>query len=112
MQCICSKHQDCDLQAGGQNQQQQQQGGALVASYGGDSEEEDDEDQGVVVEAKLLDLSKMACLLCKRQFPNREALNRHTQLSDLHKVSCWYSHKNPNYKALNRSIVDWIFQLA
>lgn len=28
----------------------------------------------------------MACLLCRRQFPNKEALVRHQQLSDLHKV--------------------------
>lgn len=27
----------------------------------------------------------MACLLCRRQFPNKEALQRHQQLSDLHK---------------------------
>jgi hypothetical protein len=30
-------------------------------------------------------VKKLACLLCKRQFPNKEALVRHTQLSDLHK---------------------------
>ena len=67
--------------------QQQQSAGTLVASYGGDSEEEEDEDGGLLDENKLLDMSKMACLLCKRQFPNKEALTRHTQLSDLHKVS-------------------------
>lgn len=27
----------------------------------------------------------MACLLCRRQFPNKEALLRHQQLSELHK---------------------------
>ncbi|KAI4879602.1 hypothetical protein NFI96_027996, partial [Prochilodus magdalenae] len=56
---------------------------ALVAAYSGDSEPEeipegDDED-------KLTDWKKMACLLCRRQFPNKEALLRHQQLSDLHK---------------------------
>ena len=57
-----------------------------MASYGGDSDDDDD-DEGMDAsdETKLVDLSKMACLLCKRQFPNRDALNRHTQLSDLHK---------------------------
>ncbi|KAK2889593.1 hypothetical protein Q8A67_014968 [Cirrhinus molitorella] len=55
----------------------------LVAAYSGDSEPEeimegDDED-------KLTDWKKMACLLCRRQFPNKEALVRHQQLSDLHK---------------------------
>ncbi len=29
---------------------------------------------------------KIVCLLCHRQFPNKEALLRHQQLSDLHKV--------------------------
>lgn len=29
----------------------------------------------------------MACLLCRRQFPNKDALVRHQQLSDLHKVA-------------------------
>ena len=59
----------------------------LVASYGsGDSDDEDEEGSAAAAEAKLVDLAKMACLLCKRQFPNKEALTRHTQLSDLHKV--------------------------
>lgn len=38
-------------------------------------------------EEKLADWKKMACLLCRRQFPNRDALVRHQQLSDLHKVT-------------------------
>ena len=61
----------------------------LVASYGGDSDsdnEEEDPSAGTD-ESKFIDLSKMACLLCKRQFPNKEGLQRHVQLSDLHKVS-------------------------
>lgn len=37
-------------------------------------------------EEKLTDWKKMACLLCRRQFPNKDALIRHQQLSDLHKV--------------------------
>ena len=62
---------------------------ALVAAYSGDSEPEevpegDDED-------KLTDWKKMACLLCRRQFPNKEALLRHQQLSDLHKVRSFSS---------------------
>lgn len=36
---------------------------------------------------KFTDWTKMACLLCRRQFPNKEALIRHQQLSDLHKVT-------------------------
>jgi len=59
----------------------------LVASYGGDSDDEDEDGASslAAAEAKLVDLVKMACLLCKRQFPNKDALSRHTQLSDLHK---------------------------
>ncbi|XP_067854589.1 RNA-binding protein 5-like isoform X5 [Heptranchias perlo] len=56
----------------------------LVASYSGES---DDEEQETIqdLEEKLTDWSKIACLLCRRQFPNREALTRHQQLSDLHR---------------------------
>jgi RNA-binding protein 5/10 len=64
---------------------------ALVASYGGDSEDEDGgaslggEEDGVNDEEKMLNWTKIACLLCKRQFQAKEALQRHVQLSDLHK---------------------------
>ncbi|XP_043934868.1 RNA-binding protein 6 [Protopterus annectens] len=34
---------------------------------------------------KLTDWEKLACLLCRRQFPTKEGLIRHQQLSDLHK---------------------------
>lgn len=37
-------------------------------------------------EEKLTDWKKLLCLLCRRQFPTKEALLRHQQLSDLHKV--------------------------
>ncbi|XP_076045392.1 RNA-binding protein 5-like isoform X2 [Oratosquilla oratoria] len=61
----------------------------LVAAYGGEGSDSEEEPSAVSgedrSEEKLIDLTKMACLLCKRQFPNREALNRHVQLSDLHK---------------------------
>uniref|UniRef100_A0A3B3BVP2 RNA binding motif protein 5 n=1 Tax=Oryzias melastigma TaxID=30732 RepID=A0A3B3BVP2_ORYME len=36
-------------------------------------------------EEKLTDWKKLLCLLCRRQFPTKEALLRHQQLSDLHK---------------------------
>ncbi|RVE73397.1 hypothetical protein OJAV_G00048970 [Oryzias javanicus] len=36
-------------------------------------------------EEKLSDWKKLLCLLCRWQFPTREALLRHQQLSDLHK---------------------------
>ncbi|XP_032892965.1 RNA-binding protein 5-like isoform X3 [Amblyraja radiata] len=56
----------------------------LVASYSGESDDEEQE-TSQDLEEKLTDWSKMACLLCRRQFPNKEALTRHQQLSDLHR---------------------------
>lgn len=74
--------------------------GLLVSDYGAGSDEEVEEDREEDVknsqnsqafqskdkEDKLTDWKKMACLLCRRQFPNKDALIRHQQLSDLHKV--------------------------
>ncbi|XP_035237340.1 RNA-binding protein 5 isoform X1 [Anguilla anguilla] len=68
--------------------------GLLAADYGAGSDEEEEEKHEAprVVkpqleekEDKLTDWKKMACLLCRRQFPNKDALVRHQQLSDLHK---------------------------
>lgn len=56
--------------------------GDLVAPYSGDS---DPEEAAGDDESKITDWSKMVCLLCRRQFPTKEALLRHQQLSDLHK---------------------------
>ncbi|XP_005096261.1 RNA-binding protein 5 [Aplysia californica] len=58
----------------------------LVASYGGDSDSGDEEDSYAPVdESKLVDWTKLACLLCKRQFQSKEILSKHTQVSQLHK---------------------------
>uniref|UniRef100_W5MXU3 RNA binding motif protein 5 n=1 Tax=Lepisosteus oculatus TaxID=7918 RepID=W5MXU3_LEPOC len=59
----------------------------LVAAYSGDSDTEEMEppEKGEEGADKLTDWKKMACLLCRRQFPNKEALLRHQQLSELHK---------------------------
>ncbi|XP_058488046.1 RNA-binding protein 5 isoform X2 [Solea solea] len=60
----------------------------LVAAYSGDSDPEEggvETDGGECSQDKLTDWSKLACLLCRRQFPNKESLLRHQQLSDLHK---------------------------
>ncbi|AWP02680.1 putative RNA-binding protein 5 [Scophthalmus maximus] len=60
----------------------------LVAAYSGDSDPEEggaELDGGDVVQDQLTDWKKLACLLCRRQFPNKESLVRHQQLSDLHK---------------------------
>ena len=54
----------------------------LVASYsGGDDSDGDD----TFDESKLVDFTKLMCLLCKRQFNSRETLQKHQQMSDLHK---------------------------
>ncbi|KAL0978738.1 hypothetical protein UPYG_G00174510 [Umbra pygmaea] len=70
--------------------------GLLASDYaaaGSDEEEEVQQHESPQVtknqaqekEDKLTDWKKMACLLCRRQFPNKDALMRHQQLSDLHK---------------------------
>jgi len=38
-------------------------------------------------EAKMIDKGKLACLLCKRQFSTDLQLQKHIDVSDLHKVS-------------------------
>ncbi|KAH0629978.1 hypothetical protein JD844_012491 [Phrynosoma platyrhinos] len=58
----------------------------LVVAYNGDSDNEEDFLERLESEEeKLTDWKRLACLLCRRQFPNKEALVRHQQLSDLHK---------------------------
>lgn len=59
----------------------------LVASYGGDSDSGGEEEDAVAPldESKLVDWTKLACLLCKRQFQSKEILSKHTQVSELHK---------------------------
>ncbi|XP_076870124.1 RNA-binding protein 5 isoform X2 [Brachyhypopomus gauderio] len=75
--------------------------GMLAADYAAGSDEEEEEkpekpekpekhegptkSQPEEKEDRLTDWKKMACLLCRRQFPNKDALVRHQQLSDLHK---------------------------
>ncbi|CDQ73393.1 unnamed protein product [Oncorhynchus mykiss] len=69
--------------------------GLLASDYaatGSDEEEEVQHEapqvsrsQSQDEEDKLTDWKKMACLLCRRQFPNKDGLVRHQQLSDLHK---------------------------
>ncbi|KAJ3602051.1 hypothetical protein NHX12_029811 [Muraenolepis orangiensis] len=61
----------------------------LVAAYSGDSDPEEtagaEQEYGEEGLDKLTDWKKLACLLCRRQFPNKDGLTRHQQLSDLHK---------------------------
>ncbi|XP_033483428.1 RNA-binding protein 5-like isoform X2 [Epinephelus lanceolatus] len=59
---------------------------SLVAAYNGDSDpEEGGSDKAADDEGKITDWKRMVCLLCRRQFPTKDALLRHQQLSDLHK---------------------------
>ncbi|XP_074873506.1 RNA-binding protein 10 isoform X2 [Carettochelys insculpta] len=57
----------------------------LVAAYSGESDSEEEPERAADREEKLTDWHKLACLLCRRQFPSKEALIRHQQLSGLHK---------------------------
>ncbi|NXA97104.1 RBM6 protein, partial [Melanocharis versteri] len=82
----------------------------LLGEYGGDSDNEEEEEEEEQSQAqwlpppphppapreeqprkakasddKLTDWNKLACLLCRRQFPNKEVLIKHQQLSNLHK---------------------------
>lgn len=71
----------------------------LVAAYGDEGSDSAEEESASAAgpstaavgsppnDDDLLDLTKMACLLCKRQFANKEGLNRHVQLSGLHKTN-------------------------
>lgn len=79
--------------------------GLLASDYGAGSDEEVEEDKEEAAknsqksqpkekDDKLTDWKKMACLLCRRQFPNKDALIRHQQLSDLHKVHHFNLYKN------------------
>ncbi|XP_040007857.1 RNA-binding protein 10 [Xiphias gladius] len=61
----------------------QQQG--LVPAYSGETDSEDEGGEKDEKEGRMTDWVKLACLLCRRQFPSKEALIRHQQLSDLHK---------------------------
>uniref|UniRef100_A0A8C9YD13 RNA binding motif protein 5 n=1 Tax=Sander lucioperca TaxID=283035 RepID=A0A8C9YD13_SANLU len=58
----------------------------LVAAYNGDSDpEEGGSDRAADEDGKITDWNRRVCLLCRRQFPTKDALLRHQQLSDLHK---------------------------
>lgn len=60
---------------------------SVVAAYNGESDtEEGSSDRAGDEDGKITDWGKMICLLCRRQFPAKDALLRHQQLSDLHKV--------------------------
>uniref|UniRef100_A0A1A7WUN2 RNA binding motif protein 10 n=1 Tax=Iconisemion striatum TaxID=60296 RepID=A0A1A7WUN2_9TELE len=57
----------------------------LVPAYSAESDSEEEGGDGDEKEGRMTDWVKLACLLCRRQFPSKEALIRHQQLSELHK---------------------------
>ncbi|KAL5014288.1 hypothetical protein ScPMuIL_008558 [Solemya velum] len=82
----------------------------LVASYGGDSDEEEDEDpaqNAVFDESKLVDWAKLTCLLCKRMFKDKDTLNKHTQLSNLHKENLESLKKSKGVTSGNESKIEY-----
>jgi len=50
--------------------------GGLVAAYGGGSESDDDIEDVIQEDRQHTNWAKLACLLCKRQFPTKESLIR------------------------------------
>ncbi|XP_035008736.1 RNA-binding protein 5 isoform X4 [Hippoglossus stenolepis] len=64
-------------------------------SYNGDSEPEDGGMDGAADEGgRITDWRTGVCLLCQRQFPTKDALLRHQQLSDLHKQNLEIQRKS------------------
>ncbi|XP_053705937.1 RNA-binding protein 10 [Synchiropus splendidus] len=57
----------------------------LVPAYSGETDSDEEGGDKEEKEGRMTDWVKLACLLCRRQFPSKEALIRHQQLSDLHK---------------------------
>ncbi|XP_044065667.1 RNA-binding protein 10 [Siniperca chuatsi] len=57
----------------------------LVPAYSGETDSEEEGGEKDEREGRMTDWVKLACLLCRRQFPSKEALIRHQQLSELHK---------------------------
>lgn len=72
--------------------EEEDQSNGLVAAYGGGSDSDEEIEDVQQEERQHTDWTKLACLLCKRQFPSKEGLMRHQQLSDLHKQNLenWY----------------------
>ncbi|XP_072343959.1 RNA-binding protein 10-like isoform X4 [Scyliorhinus torazame] len=86
----------------------------LVAAYSGESDSEDDQEEDQ--EEKLTDWQKLACLLCRRQFPSKEALIRHQQLSELHKQNLEIHRRSKlsesELEALEKSEREFRFRAA
>ena len=73
-------------------------GASALVAYGSDSDSDGhDEKKTAELMEGLIDWTKLACLLCKRQFSNRETLVKHQQLSDLHRqnLEAWKKQNTP-----------------
>ncbi|XP_062420735.1 RNA-binding protein 10 isoform X2 [Pungitius pungitius] len=57
----------------------------LVPAYSGETDSDEEGGDKEEKDGRMTDWVKLACLLCRRQFPSKEALIRHQQLSELHK---------------------------
>ncbi|KAK5933905.1 hypothetical protein CgunFtcFv8_014350 [Champsocephalus gunnari] len=87
----------------------------LVSTYNGDSEpEEGASERATDVEGEITDWKRMVCLLCRRQFPNKDTLLRHQQLSDLHKQNMEIQRRSKltedQLKELERKETEWKYR--
>jgi hypothetical protein len=62
----------------------------LVATYQSDSDEDQAANKSVAAASTFndndfIDYNKLTCLLCKRAFPSADVLNKHKNMSNLHK---------------------------
>lgn len=87
----------------------------LVSTYNGDSEpEEGGSERATDVEGEITDWKRMVCLLCRRQFPNKDTLLRHQQLSDLHKQNMEIQRRSKltedQLEELERKETEWKYR--
>ncbi|AWP02890.1 hypothetical protein SMAX5B_002244 [Scophthalmus maximus] len=73
--------------------------GLVVANNRDSDPEEDSSYRAADEEGKGTDWTKVDCLLCRRRFPTKEALQRHTRLSDLHKQNVEIQRRSTLLKA-------------
>merc|ERR1719411_1533902 len=86
---------------------------ASLTGYGSADEPEEEGNQPVAAmntadEQQFTDWSQLACLLCKRQFPSREKLIKHNQVSDLHKnnMEAWHREQSTQSGASSASMAS------
>lgn len=55
-------------------------------------------------ESLFIDRLKISCMLCRRQFANLETLNKHVQISELHKVLNFFLFSKIKKASFNKKI--------